>query len=280
MGEEISKNTVTDGSVDSGLATAAKGVSITPDAVGSSVLETTVSTEQQTTHQEVSKGSPESTKSLYTKEEVDALLSKVRADEKSKVYKHIDTLKAQKESTETKSRELQERLKSLEEDLDGLRQGKTTEVDSITKELADLRDTNRKLEAAIDLVATNASLEVTRAKLDAYRDKLIAEKGLVFVEAVKGDTEEEIRESVESALKKQSEVEKAAMEKAIEKIRRESSKDLPQPIAVEGQVGQSSSLMQASPTSRRSLAKLPKDEYQKRRAQMLEEAKRKVGLIE
>lgn len=216
---------------------------------------------------------------VYTKENVDALLAKARTDEKTKVYGQLDALKSQKEASEKKATELETKLKSLEADLDSVRQGKKTEMESVTQELATLRDQNKKLEKAIDEVADSATQKIRQAKLDGYREKIIAEKGVVFTDSIKGNSEEEILESANEALKKQKQIEETARKKALEEAQKELSKKLPQPLAVDGQLGKGPNPV-AGPANREALARLPKDEYQKMRAELLKEAKQKVGLQE
>jgi len=234
---------------------------------------------EQSSELAIKKDTQESTKEPLSKDRISEMISKARSDEKSKVYGQLTSLKEQKAVSDAKAKELADKIASLENDLDSVRKGKSTELDSVTQELSRFRDTNKKLEAAIEEVANKATLQIRQAKLDAYKEKVIAEKRLVFVESVNGSTEEEILESAEKALKKQKLIEEDARQRALDEARRGLIKDLPKPLVVDGQLGKGPNPMVGA-ANREAFAKLPDAEYKKQRAILLEEAKRKVGLIE
>lgn len=217
---------------------------------------------------------------VVSKEAVEALLAKVRSDEKSKVYGQISEIKSQKEAVEKRASELEKKIAELEADLDGIRRGDKSEMESIAQELAKLRDTNSKLEKAIEHVAEDATLQIKRAKLDGYREKIIAEKRIVFTESVTGDTEEEILRSATLAAEKQKQIEEEARKRALEEARKAQAKDLPKPLAVDGQLGRGPDATPTGPASREALAALPREEYLKKRAELLQAAKQRAGLIE
>lgn len=250
-----------------------------PEASGTFSSTSQVPEQTQDKDPPVKTRTPDVSTEVYTKTDVDAMLTKARQDEKSKVYGQLDALKVQKELSEKKAQELEAKLLSLEKDLDNVRQGKKSEIESVTQELATLRDHNKKLEKAVEEVASTATYQIRQAQLDAYREKLITEKGIIFSDSIKGDSKEEILESAEEALKKQRQVEETARKKALEEAQREMRSNLPRPLVVDGQVGKGSNPV-AGPSNRESLARLPDDEYRTIRAQLLKDAKQKVGLQE
>ena len=223
--------------------------------------------------------------------EVKARIEKARSDEKKKAFDKLEAAKADKASSEEKIQKLEADLQSATKNLDELRQGKSTEIDSLTKEFQELRDKNAKLEKAIETVADDAAKQVMEAKVEAYRDKVIAQKSVMLSELVTGNTIEEIDESVERALAREKEIQaKAAggsgdggntpptQDPAPQTPPAPADPNLPRPLSPDGSQGRGPG-PDTSPQNRENLSKLPREEYLKVRNQMMAEAKRKAGLI-
>ena len=236
--------------------------------------------------QDDTKGGGSSSAKTFTEDEVNARIEKARADEKSKVFGTVEKLQKEKDElakridTEAKKKdEIKGQLSEVQSDLEKVREGKTSELESVNKELSALREQNKKFEAAIEDVASTAAKQVVEAEkkiadtqLDAYKATSVAKAGIQLTELVTGTTPEEIDASIKQVAAK----EEKLRESIKSDVRKELAKDLPQPLAVDGTKGVDPNL--GTVQSRVNTAKLRnEDEYQKRRAQLLQDAKAKVG---
>ncbi len=202
------------------------------------------------------------------------LLAKARREEKDKLYPEIERLKAKLEeervAREQRTKELEERQKELEE----LRAGKQTELASVNRELQEQRDRTAKLEEVIQEVASDAASKIEASELASFREKSIREAGIIHLaDTVSGTSRDDIEASVKQAKAR----EESIMEKAREEARAEMSKQLPQPISPEGSSGMSNPRV-IRPQDKTNLAKLPREEWTKRRDELLAQAKAKAGL--
>ncbi len=204
-----------------------------------------------------------------SEEEVNARIEKARADEKKKAYAKV-------EDASTKIAKLEEDLQSATANLDELRKGKSSEVDSITDELKQLREKNEKLEEAITVVATDAAKELHESKVATYREKVIRDQKIELAEMVNGATFEEIDVAADRALKREAEL-KAKFETSAKK--QPAPDNVPRPVAPDGSQGRDPSMTALDPQNREALSKLPPEEYKKQRDELLANAKRKTGLI-
>jgi cell division septum initiation protein DivIVA len=222
----------------------------------------------------VSGGKP--VEKAYTKAEMEAAVEKARKEEKDKVYSKLEGLKADKEKTESKIKELELNLNSAREDLDSVRSGQSTESEAIVKELKDLRGKNSKLEDAIEHVASDAAAKLIERDLKLYREKRIRETGCGLPEMVHGKSEEEIEASLKAAMKREEQLRKDAEEK----VRKAITADIPAPISSGGSPGAFKGGYDGplSPTKRQEIATLPKDEYLKRRNQLMADARKAAGI--
>lgn len=210
---------------------------------------------------------------VYTQEEVDAMLGKARSDEKTKVYSKVEDAERAAAEAKKKAEEAEQRNATLTEELDQVRSGKASEMDSITRELAELREQNKKLEGLVESVADTAAERVQKSELKAYREKQIATSGLThFADMVAGNSEEEIDASIAKAKEREAKV----MEDATAAARKELGENVPRPVAPGG--GSAPAQPVVTPGNKKQIASLRGDAYQKRRQELLAEARRKAGL--
>jgi len=209
---------------------------------------------------------------VISSDEVAKRIEKARSDEKAKAYKKIDSLKEEQSAKEKRIAELEEKLQSTEQNLDEVRKGKASEMDSVTKEMQQLREDNKKLGLMIEEVASTATEKIQQTELKAYREAKIREAGLEFTDAVIGESEEEIDASI-AKLKQQEEVIRQKVERD---LRAKIANDLPQPLSPDGAQGRGP--VDLTPQNRRATASLKGEDYQKKKQELLEEAKLKVSL--
>lgn len=214
-------------------------------------------------------------KDVVLKKDVDALLAKVRQEEKSKLYPEIEKLKNKSIELESMNKSLAEKIEERQKEVEALRAGKLGELDSVNKELNNLRETNKQLSVAIENVATEAAAKIRQSELASYREKRIRESGLkAFHDMVSGNNEEEIEE----AIKKVAEKENTIFEKAREEALAQLAKDLPKPIAPDGSQGRNL-VSNMNPQKRAQIVGLKDNsEYAKLREELMTEAKRKAGM--
>lgn len=243
-----------------------------------------------------------------TEAEVADRLVKARADEKSKAFGKIEALSKEKKELTDQYAKAEADLKAAQEDRDKLREGKSSEVDSIQKELQDMRAKNEKLELAIENVATDAAAQIKQLEVQAYREKVIREQSVELAELVSGKTTEEVDASVKKAIEREAQL-KAKFAGAAAPTPADPSvqsgqqapagtpsqgeqtpaapaaapspvdtSGLPRPISPDGSQGREV-LAELTPQNREALSKLPKAEYLKKRTELLAAAKRKAGLI-
>lgn len=209
----------------------------------------------------------EPTEKVFTQSQVEALLQKVRTDEKKKVYPELDKLKKAREESTKKIQLLEEDLKTKQSEIEGIRSGKVAEVDSINRELTELREQNKKLETSIQSIADAAAERIRKSELSAFREKQIREAKLKHLSSyVHGDTEEEILQSIEVAKMSEAKI----LEDAKANARTELSGTLPKPLAPDGSRGKNYDII--SPKDRVAVAKKGPEEYRKIREQLLKQA--------
>lgn len=210
---------------------------------------------------------------VYTDKELSELIEKARAEEKNKVFSKLESFKSEKEKILSNLEELQEAKKKLEADRDSLREGRASDLKSVNEELSQLREQNEKLQKAIDATVDTSAKQIRDYELRAYKADKIREAGLKLTELVSGSSEEEIDAAIKAAKSREEEI--AAQVR--EQVQKELAGDLPRPLSTDGSRGRGPSHT-VTPENRRSVAQLPRDEYIKRREQMLSEARIKAGL--
>jgi len=208
------------------------------------------------------------------RDEVNALLEKVRREEKEKLYPELDRLKGAKTEGEARIAELEKQLEAQRQEVEGLRTGEVEKAESINRELRELQEKNQKLESAIENVATEAAAKLHASQMAALRERLIRESGIKQLpELVTGDTEEALRASVQQVKEK----EEAILEEARAQARAQVADQLPTPISPDGSTGRGPTAV-VTPKQKQDIAKLKGAEYQQYRDQLLAEAKQKAGL--
>lgn len=231
-----------------------------------------------------------------TEAEIATRLEKARADEKKKAFGKIDALSKEKQELADRYKKAEEELAAARENLNQLREGKSSEVDSLQRELNEMRTRSEKLEKAIETVATEAAARIQRSEVNAYREKVIREQNIELAELVTGSTIEEVDSSVQAALDREKQLRakflQGAQGSTVSVEQKQTSgapvtpevkpkpdtSNLPRPINPDGSQGRDL-LGDLTPLNREHLAKLPKDQYLKRRDELLRIAKEKSGLL-
>lgn len=199
-------------------------------------------------------------------------LDKVRSDEKAKQYAKITKLNDAATATNTKLAELEQQNATLTQHMTEVRSGKTSEVDSLQQELGELRNKQQTLEESIKSAADTATKAIRISELKIYRDKQLATSGIAhFSDTVAGNSEEEIDASITTAKEREEKI----VAEATAAARKELGVDVPSPVAPGGGTAPTHSL--ATPQNRKKIASLGEEDYQKRRAEMMQEAKNKMG---
>ncbi len=208
------------------------------------------------------------------KDEVAKLIEKARMEEKEKVYSTIETLRATKADGDAKVEALEKKLQAAQEEAEGLRTGKLQETDSFNRELRELKETNQKLEKAIELVASESAARLQAAQMETFREKEIRKAGIKSLSKyVSGTNKEEILDSIKKIKKEENDIYEAAKLEA----RKALAAELPSPIAPDGATGRGPNNA-VTPDQREGLARLKGDAYLKERQRLLLEAKQKAGL--
>jgi hypothetical protein len=208
----------------------------------------------------------------FTEEEMKALLEKVRQDEKRKVYGRVEELSLEKEEREKQIDELKKKNKEIMDSLDQVRAGASSELETVTKELQQLRNDNVSLSEQIKTVGERAELRVRNSELNAYRERKIRESKLVLDDNVSGTSEAEIDASIEKALKREQEI----REELRQQVRAEMADSLPKPIAPDGSSGRIVE-RDLSSRDREAIARLKSNEFAAKKQELLQAALKKTG---
>jgi len=211
-------------------------------------------------------------KKSFDEDAVAEKIKKARADEKSKVYSKLDEMKQAETKSQTKIAELEKALADTQSDLDNIRKGKASELESIAQELAKQRETNEKLNKAIEQVASDSADRIRESDLKAYREKVLRENKIQFTEQIVGDSEEAIDEAVKKTLEKEEKI----REELRKEVRKEVADTLPEPLSLDGQHGRGPT-PHVSASNREAIASLKGEAWVKERKRLLEEAKQKAG---
>jgi hypothetical protein len=225
--------------------------------------------------------SEKSAETLYTQDQVNELLSKIRSDEKKKHQGKLDenstTLKTQLD----KMKELEEQLSGAQKKLEKLQEGKKSDKDGLSKELEELRAEREKLQKGMDELAAISAQQIVDTELRMKKELLIQKHGIKFPELVSGDTVEELEASAKMAAEREKALVEQAAKDAEERTKKQLSDQaaagLPEPISTNASLGNGNDLP-TDLSAREKIVKLPRNEYLKKRAEILQEAKRKAGL--
>lgn len=214
---------------------------------------------------------------MYTEEEMRARLEKARSDEKKKVYDRLEKVQSEKDKLAKKVEESENQIKELQEKVDALNKGDLTEKEAITGELKKLRETLKKQEAAMESLADDAAKQIQRVKLDAYREKRLAQEGVQLTELVVGNTEEEIDSAIEKAKQKEGQIRADATAKA--NADRAAGASVPRPVSPSPAATPKVTPVEevrANPQARREVLK--GSDYRQTRQALLADAKKRAGI--
>jgi len=227
------------------------------------------------------RGSGKREETLYTQGQVNELLSKIRGDEKKKHQGKLEETSTQLKSQLDKMKELEEQLSRAQKKLEKLQEGKKSDKDDLSKELEDLRAEREKLHKGMEELAEISAQQIVDTELRMKKELLIQKHGIKFPELVSGDTVEELEASAKKAADREKALIEQAAKDAEEKTKKELSDQaaagLPKPISANASLGNGNDLL-TDLNARDKIVKLPRDEYLKKRAEILQEAKQKVGL--
>lgn len=215
---------------------------------------------------------PPKVEKVFAEEQITDLIEKARADEKKKVFSKLDSLKKLNEEIQAKMTELEAAKLEIEKDRDALREGRTSEFKSVNEELSQLREQNQKLQKAFEASVETATLKIREQELKAYKADKVREAQVSLIELVSGVSESEIDASIEATKKR----EKVIEDSLREQIRKELANDLPQPMATDGSQGRGPTPV-ITPQNRQAVARLKGEEYERRRQELLADAKQKAG---
>jgi DNA repair exonuclease SbcCD ATPase subunit len=218
---------------------------------------------------------------LYSAEQLNELLNKVRKDEKTKHQDKIEqTAKLVKSQAESLKR-FEEMLEEAKNKLESLKETKSKAKGEVSEELEKLREEKRKLEVGMEELATLSAKQIHAVELQGAKERLILKHGLKFPELVYGETVEELEKSAEEALKREQaliqDAVKEAEVRAKEKMSSTMVEGLPKPMSPNASMGNGNDV----PTGHKSfeqIAALPKDKFLKIRSEILQEARRKAGI--
>ena len=81
-------------------------------------------------------------------------------------------------TAEARTQELEGKQAVTQRELEDVRSGKTSDLESVNRELSDLREQNTSLTATVEAVADAATNKIVAAELKAYRREKITASGL------------------------------------------------------------------------------------------------------
>jgi len=219
--------------------------------------------------QETPAGRNEPPKDAVSRAEHEALLQKVREDEKNKVYGKIEQAEEQLAELKKIVANKEATADDLARKLQEIEDQKLSDTERLQKQLREQETQITTLRSQMEKVAQDAADRIRNSELKAYRANKLQEEKITLTELVGGDSEQKIDESI----KKAKDMEAKIYKRAEEKVRKDLAKDVPTPIAPDSQ----------SPTGpldgmdRRSVAKLSEDEYQKARSEAMKKAKESMA---
>lgn len=247
--------------------------------------------------QEQSNNTETEQKKQLSKEEIDALLDKVRSQERDKV---MNRLKEAEEKAKTSSEELDQLRKKLEEQSKKLAELDKKEIEtkpepasagtgdqkgnSMSDELVDLvntlksqvenlrgdldkakEDAAKAAEEAKKAALSELNSELSKAEAKSYRERRVKEEGIRLAELVSGSTIEEIDKSI-AAVKER---EKELFSGVEEELRKDMASKLPSPLhpRVKGEA-------QSARSDLKSLMRMNREEFEKHKAARLADARK------
>ncbi len=209
-----------------------------------------------------------------TRADLEAALAKAREQEKSKLYKKLESTTAAHDELTSNLAEKEDALTKLQEKLRLIEDDKLTEQEKIHKQIEGLTQSNEALKKQLDSVASEAARRIQESEIKAYRDRRLRESGVTLTELVAGNTAEEIDAAIAATEAREKEIFAQAAAEAEARIRGELQAAAPKPVSPKAPSASNSLLTNVD---RKSVAKLDDAEYAKIRAKLMEEARRSLG---
>lgn len=199
---------------------------------------------------------------VYTKDQLDELLNKVRREEKDKLYKSIEKTKTEAKSIQAERDQVLDDLKLAKDKLSTLQDSNMSDIEKVNKQIELIVEQNELLKKQLEAVSQQAEQRVRQSEVKTYRQKQIDKSGLLFPEMVSGDTPEEIDASIELLLDR----EKSVRSQLEDKLRSERAQDIPRPMSPE------MSQPNVASSDRYRVSKMSRDEYSAYRQKLMAQA--------
>ena len=211
----------------------------------------------------------------FTKDDLIEAVEKARQQEKDKLYSRLSDMDKKSQEYSKSLEETNTLLKSLvaERDeakaqLDKKAQDELTVEERVAQRLQALEAKEAEMQRQLEQVAEQAALRVRESELKLFRANAIAESNLTLTELVRGNTEDEITESIKLAKAREDSIFKKAKEQA----RNELSQNLPKPAPTPAvQTTQEQQLI--DPRKKFEMANLSNAEFQKLKTELLAKAR-------
>ena len=229
-------------------------------------------------------GTPsEPPKEVLTKADLAEALNSARTQERTKLHDDIQALKTSEAAKQTEIEARDAEIAALKTAAEEAADSKLSESDKVMKRLEALEASNSQSlerEAALTLeLAANkeASIELVRmSELGRYKAEQIASQEVELSELVAGDTREEIDKSIKKALERETALLQKYQARQQTEAQQQAQGDVARPLAPAAP--KQPAIGGLSHADRRDVARLNKEDYAKRKAQLLIEAKQRAGL--
>lgn len=148
------------------------------------------------------------------KTSMNAMLEKVRKQEKDKLYPKIEKLEAELKEGAKALQDMAAKLAATEKEKEDLTTGKLSSQDVLKKQMDEQAKAMDKLRVDLEVGKKEALMKIQSAELKAFREQKLREAGSDLIpELVSGNTEEEIVASLEKSKAKYQEVYQTALDK-------------------------------------------------------------------
>jgi len=206
--------------------------------------------------------SPSSDK-VYSKSDLDQMLTKARQQEKDKLYKSLETAKAESESLKKEHTKVQKEYLKAQENLKQIQDNKMSDMERLSSKVDAILQENEALRHKIDQVSVEAETKIKNSELSAYKQDIVKREGVLFPEMITGNSKEEINESIRMLKEREATV-RSGLE---DRIRTELKDHLPKAISP------NNAEPKIDPRSNRyKLSKLKGDEYNNIREKLMAQA--------
>ena len=211
----------------------------------------------------------------FTKDDLIEAVEKARQQEKDKLYSRLSDMDKKSQEYSKSLEETNSLLKGLvaerdeaKAELDKKAQDELTVEERVAQRLQALEAKEADMQRQLEQVAEQAALRVRASELKLFRANAIADSSLTLTELVRGDTEDEITESIKLAKAREDQIFKKAKEQA----RNELSQNLPKPAPTPAvQFTQDQQLI--DPRKKFEMANLSNAEFQKLKTELLAKAR-------